>query len=228
MLHLSKSESEQMKKIQNGRRACFFLLFIAMLSFYGCLHRDSHLPNATAKTDSDALAVKSNRQQDITGNTALSERETAVAAHENFIRQAFDLAVSSGKKGNHTFGALLVYQGKVILTAENTVNTDNDPTRHAEINLLVKAKRELAPEILSQSTMYTSTAPCMLCCAAMRYRGVNKVVYGVSYETFAKETGYKNMGIACDKLYQETGKKLDWIGPILEEDGLKVFRYLKK
>ncbi|HEY5497071.1 MAG TPA: hypothetical protein VIK19_01935, partial [Syntrophales bacterium] len=56
-------------------------------------------------------------------------------------------------------------------------------------------------------------------------RGVNKVVYGVSYQAEAKVTGFHDTDIHCDKLYQDTGKALDWIGPILEEDGLKVFRY---
>lgn len=41
---------------------------------------------------------------------------------EPFIRQCYDLAIAAGKRGNHTFGALLVHQGQVILTAENTVH----------------------------------------------------------------------------------------------------------
>jgi len=89
--------------------------------------------------------------------TLPSGRMMAIATdHEQFIRQAFDLAISAGKKGNHPFGAVLVHQGKAILTAENTVNTDNDFSHHAEANLLARANREFSREVLRQSTIYTS------------------------------------------------------------------------
>ncbi len=156
--------------------------------------------------------------------TASPGQKAAMAADdERFMRQAFDLAISSGKNGNHTFGALLVHQGKVILTTENTVYTDKDSSRHAEMNLMVRARREFSPKVLGESTMYASTAPCMLCCAGMWYSGIRKVVYGVSYEGLVKLTGLKDNSLHCDQLYQSTDKSLEWVGPILEEEGLKVF-----
>lgn len=158
--------------------------------------------------------------------TSPSGKKTAIATdHEPFIRQAFNLAISAGKKGNHPFGAVLVYQGKAILTAENTVNTDNNFTAHAEMNLLIKARRELSREVLRQSTIYTSTAPCMSCCSAIWYSDVQRVVYGVSSKAMAKLTTFEEKSIPCDKLYQQTGRTFEWIGPVLEEEGLKVFCY---
>lgn len=155
-----------------------------------------------------------------------SKQETSNStSHEPFIRQAFDLAISAGKKGNHPFGALLVYQDKVILKSENTVYTDLNVHSHAEINLMIKARREIPFEVLQESTLYTSTAPCMMCCASIWYRGIQRVVYGVSYKTFARITGEQDKSIPCDKLYRETGKPLEWIGPVLEEEGIRVFCY---
>lgn len=148
--------------------------------------------------------------------------------HEPFIRQAFELAISAGKKGNHPFGALLVHQNKVLLTTENTVHTDNNVHSHAEINLMTEAKRGIPPEVLRESTMYTSTAPCALCCTSMLYRNIARVVYGVSYETFAIITGFDGKGISCVKLYREAGKTIEWIGPVLENEGVKVFYYWPK
>jgi tRNA(Arg) A34 adenosine deaminase TadA len=155
-----------------------------------------------------------------------SGKKMAIATdHEQFIRQAFELAISAGKKGNHPFGAVLVHQGKAILTAENTVNTDNDFTNHAETNLLVKARRELSREVLQQSTMYTSAVPCMFCCTAIWYSNIQRVVYGVSSKAIAKLTTFEEKSIPCDKLHQQTGKTFEWIGPVLEEEGLEVFCY---
>jgi tRNA(Arg) A34 adenosine deaminase TadA len=202
-----------MKRQNRGARwICYFLTFMAFFSLCGRLHGDGNLPTVSTETGSQPPSVKN----------------SATKADEIFIRQAYSLAINAGKRGNHTFGALLVHEGKVILTAENTVNSNNNLANHAEMNLLVKIKRELSPEVLNHSTLYTSTAPCMVCCAAIWYGGAKRVVYGVSYEAFAKLTGLHDTSIPCDKLYQYTGKALDWVGPVLEEEGLQVFRYWPK
>ena len=145
--------------------------------------------------------------------------------HEPFIRQCLELAISAGKKGNHTFGSLLVHQGQVILTAENTVNTDQDSTRHAELNLIVKARRTLPEEVLRQSALYTSTAPCLMCTAVIWDAGINKLVYSVSYEAFVKQIAEGYRYIPCDEVYRQLGEVLNLQGPILENEGLQVFRY---
>jgi tRNA(Arg) A34 adenosine deaminase TadA len=136
-----------------------------------------------------------------------------------------ELAISAGKKGNHTFGALLVHQGKVILTAENTVRTDRDSTRHAELNLVVSAERELPEEVIRASTLYTSTAPCLMCTAAIWFAGINRVVYSVSYEAFARLIAEGYQYIPCDEVFQRLGTPLELAGPVLEEEGLQVYQY---
>ncbi|MDO9631234.1 MAG: nucleoside deaminase [Humidesulfovibrio sp.] len=145
--------------------------------------------------------------------------------HEPFIRQAFELAVSAGKHGNHTFGAVLVHQGKVILTSENTVCTDNDVSRHAEINLLVNARRKFPSDVVRSSTVYTSAAPCPFCSAALAARGISRIVYGVSYEAFNRVFGTKEVLLPCDSLYRQLHKELTFIGPVLEGEGLLVFKH---
>ena len=57
--------------------------------------------------------------------------------HERFARQAIELARQARDAGNHPFGALLVHDGNVVASAQNTVHTDRDPTAHAETNLVV-------------------------------------------------------------------------------------------
>ena len=52
--------------------------------------------------------------------------------HNFFIREAINLAKKAVKSGNHPFGALLVLDNEIILTAENKVVTENDCTKHAE------------------------------------------------------------------------------------------------
>ncbi len=152
-------------------------------------------------------------------------------SHEEAIRQALSLAISAGKHGNHTFGALLVHQGHVILTAENTVNTDNDQTRHAELNLVVEAQRQFSREVLQECTLYTSTAPCLMCGAVIHEAGINHIVFSVSYQAFTKlipgipGVPGRYRTIPVNEVFASLGTTLEIIGPVLEEDGLQVFRF---
>ncbi len=147
------------------------------------------------------------------------------AIHEPFMRQCFDLAISAARKGNHPFGALLVHRGEVILTAENTVNSDDDRTRHAELNLMAAARRRFPLAVIRECTVYTSMAPCMICTAVFWDLDVGRVVFGVSYHAFHKLRGQKMQAIPGDEIYRLTGKPLVWVGPVLEEEGLAVFRH---
>ena len=56
--------------------------------------------------------------------------------HETHIRHCYDLAVRAGKKGFDTFGALLVHDGQVIESAENTADYERGLFGHAEFNLV--------------------------------------------------------------------------------------------
>jgi tRNA(Arg) A34 adenosine deaminase TadA len=40
-----------------------------------------------------------------------------VNGHEHFVRQAIELARQARRAGNHPFGALLVVDGEVVMTA---------------------------------------------------------------------------------------------------------------
>jgi hypothetical protein len=76
--------------------------------------------------------------------------------HEQHIRSSIELAKSSTQNGNHPFGALLLSPiGEVLLTAENTVVTQNNPTHHAEMNLINKAWASLAPSQIKEAILYT-------------------------------------------------------------------------
>lgn len=145
--------------------------------------------------------------------------------HERFIRECLRLAISAGKKGNHTFGAVLVHEGEIVLTAENTVNTDQDDFHHAEYNLVMVSRKAFSPDVLAASTLYTSTAPCLLCTAAILEADIGRIVYSVSYEAFGRLLPGDHKYISCDEIARRLGRETQVIGPILEDEGLQVFQY---
>ena len=42
--------------------------------------------------------------------------------HEKYMKRCYELAISAGKKGHDTFGAVLVHHGKILEEAENTAD----------------------------------------------------------------------------------------------------------
>jgi tRNA(Arg) A34 adenosine deaminase TadA len=151
-----------------------------------------------------------------------------MTVHDSYMRRTFDLAVSAAVKGNHPFGALLVHGGDVILTAKNTVNTDDDQTRHAELNLVAEARRNYSRKVLEESTLYASTAPCPMCTYAMWEAGIRRIVYGVTYETFAKLITKGAPYIPCEEVYKRLGTPAEITSGVLEEEGVKVYIQLPR
>lgn len=146
--------------------------------------------------------------------------------HEPFIRQAIELAASAVKNGNHPFGALLVRDGKVILTAENTVNTERDVTGHAELNLVRHASQKFGAETLGDTVLYTSTEPCAMCTGGIFWAGIPKIVFACSNAAFdvllADEPDFLSGSSAEILAYGR--RPTEVIGPVLEEIALEQHR----
>ena len=146
-----------------------------------------------------------------------------LAEHESFMREALRLAERSVEHGNHPFGALLVKDGEVILTAENAVNTENDVTRHAELVLVSRASKTLTPEALAQCTLYTSTEPCAMCAGAIFWAGIPRVVYACSAETLGEIAG-STFVVPSRELFARGLPVVEVVGPILEEEAAQLHR----
>jgi tRNA(Arg) A34 adenosine deaminase TadA len=143
--------------------------------------------------------------------------------HEPFIRQTYLLARQAAQKGNHPFGALLVRAGEIILTAENSVNSDRDITRHAELNLVSQASRQFDSDSLSQCSLYTSTEPCAMCAGSIYWAGIRLVVYGCSAAALGRLTG-GDLVVPCRQIFGHGKRPTQVIGPILEPEGIEIHR----
>lgn len=138
-------------------------------------------------------------------------------AHESFARQAIALARQARAAGNHPFGALLVLDGAVVASAQNTVHTDRDPTAHAETNLVARAIRELSPDQIRRSVLYTSCEPCAMCVGKMYWAGIRQVAYALSAEELARLAGGSFL-IPCKELFSRTAEPVTVIGPLLLDE----------
>lgn len=143
--------------------------------------------------------------------------------HENLIQHCYEVAKSAVANGNHPFGALLWKDGEILLTAENTVVTDRDVTRHAELNLVSLASRRLGRDLLTPTVLYTSTEPCFMCAGAIYWAGIPKIVYGVSAASLADLSG-SGYRLSTRDLYARVQPGVEVVGPTLEPEGLEIHR----
>ena len=75
-------------------------------------------------------------------------------------------------------GALVVAGGQVIARAHNQKETWKDPTAHAEILAMRDAAQQLGRWRLTDSTLYVTVEPCMMCAGAAVMARVARIVYG--------------------------------------------------
>lgn len=138
-----------------------------------------------------------------------------------YIRRAIELARQARARGNHPFGALLVADGQIALEAENTVVSQNDPTRHAEMNLVQAAWRKLPPELIRRSTLYTSTEPCPMCTGAIFWSGIRRLVFSVPALDLGEMSGDRFCG-PCGALFDRADERTEVVGPVLADEGRQV------
>ncbi len=144
---------------------------------------------------------------------------------EKYIKRCYELAISAGKKGFDTFGALIVHRGKILEEAENTADRQSGLFGHAEFNLVHRCANRYSDDILQEAVFYTSCAPCVRCLTAIASLGVKKVVCGVSYQAFSLLIPSDYTPVNYEGILSQMGIGLKMVGPILENEGLHVFEY---
>lgn len=140
-----------------------------------------------------------------------------------FLRMALDVARKSRALGEDPFGAILVYEGKVVHESIDKTIQLSDPTAHAETNLIREYCSENKRFALEGYTLYSSAEPCIMCAGAIRWARISRVVYSVSQERLQGMSGGTKK-ISCRDVCSVGKKKVEVVGPLLEEEGLEVFR----
>ena len=83
-------------------------------------------------------------------------------------------------KGEVPVGSILVQNSQIIAKAHNCPISKNDPTAHAEIEVLRKAGKKLLNYRLPKTTLYVTLEPCAMCLGAMIHARIERVVFGAS------------------------------------------------
>ncbi len=132
-----------------------------------------------------------------------------------YMKSANELAKYSmdNNKGG-CFGSVIVKDGVIVGEGYNTVTSDNDPTRHGEINAIKNTCKNMSTFDLSGCELYTSAYPCPMCLGAIMWANIKTVYYGAT----AQDTG--NIGFRDDFMYQWLNNK--------NEDSLRLIEMDRK
>lgn len=96
-----------------------------------------------------------------------------------FMELAVQEAKTALADGDYPYGSVLVRGDEILGVGRNYMNTHNDPTSHAEIEVLRSAGLQ---ETYVGTVMYASAFPCIMCAGPIVMLGIPKIVVGASWE----------------------------------------------
>jgi tRNA(adenine34) deaminase len=105
--------------------------------------------------------------------------------HASFLKQddaffmtlAYNQAIDAWREDEVPIGAVIVRAGEVIAAAHNGVETQCDPTAHAEMLAITQAATATGGWRLNECTLYVTKEPCPMCSGAAIMSRLGRVVY---------------------------------------------------
>ncbi|HEX2992128.1 MAG TPA: nucleoside deaminase [Anaerolineales bacterium] len=97
---------------------------------------------------------------------------------DRYMHLAIEEAMAARDAGDFPYGSVLVRGDTVIGAGRNHMNTHNDPTSHAEIEVLRSAGLQAS---YADTVMYASAFPCLMCAGPIVFYGVPELIVGASW-----------------------------------------------
>ena len=94
-----------------------------------------------------------------------------------FMKRAILQAQTAYEEDEVPVGAVLVKDGEIIAESYNKLIQLNDPTSHAEINVIRKASKILGNYRLNNTSLYVTLEPCLMCCGAMIHARIENLIF---------------------------------------------------
>ncbi|MDO5331337.1 MAG: nucleoside deaminase [Bacillota bacterium] len=103
------------------------------------------------------------------------------------MKEALIEAQKAYDKKEVPIGAVVVYGDEIVGRGHDTMETDKDPTCHAEISAIRNACRTLDRWRMIGCDLYVTTDPCQMCSGAIQLARFDNVYVGTRDGILAKE-----------------------------------------
>src|SRR5512134_735498 len=125
---------------------------------------------------------------------------------DKYLQIAIDEARSARAEGNYPYGSILVRGDEIIGRGRNHMNTHNDPTSHAEIEVIRAAGLQAT---YADTVMYASAFPCIMCAGPIVMLGIPKIIAGASWEGYEVSRSFlESHGVKLEILELDECKEL--------------------
>lgn len=132
--------------------------------------------------------------------------------HEEYMRQALDLARQAAACGEVPVGCVIVKDGRVIGRGRNRREERQAAWSHAEMEAMAQANRALGTWRLDGCTLYVTLEPCPMCAGAILNARIPKVFYG------ARDSAFGACGGVTNLFMEQFPHRPALVGGILAED----------
>jgi len=124
----------------------------------------------------------------------------------DFMRIAVLLAQKSYDEGGCPIGAVIVNNSTqhIVGKGHNTLSQENHPYNHGETSAI----RDAGRIDFSETTIYTSLSPCLVCATLLHMRGFSRVVVGDITNASGTEVLLAEKGVQVDILENQQGIEL--------------------
>ena len=118
-----------------------------------------------------------------------SHTDCALDYNTDLLDRTFALAHRALERGERPVSALLVRSGEAVAEATDAVFERSDPTAHAERILVSDYCTVNGFLHLRGYELYCFIEPCLMCCGAIHWAKLDRVVYSLSQERLKELSG---------------------------------------
>ena len=138
---------------------------------------------------------------------------------EKWMRLALEEARKAEEQDEVPVGAILVKDGLLIAQAHNQPISKNDPTAHAEVQLLRAAGIKLKNYRLTGTSLYVTLEPCAMCLGAIMHARIERLIFG-AYDLKAGACGSSEnlVNASC------FNHKINLVSGVLENESKKLLK----
>jgi tRNA(adenine34) deaminase len=104
--------------------------------------------------------------------------QLSIPDDQYFMQQALVQARMAFEANEVPVGAVVVLQNRIIARGHNQVEQLTDATAHAEMLAITSAFHALGAKYLPDATLYVTLEPCLMCCGALFWGKIGRVVFG--------------------------------------------------
>jgi tRNA(adenine34) deaminase len=136
---------------------------------------------------------------------------------DHYMRIAIQEAHRAQAEGNKGYGAVVVFDDRIIGQAHDTAVTERDPSLHAEVNAIRQAVKALGDDDLCGAILFSTCEPCPMCASLAVWANLTTIVYGVSIAETTR-LGRSRIEIGVNDVIERSPRVIEVVGNVLRDE----------